>query len=236
MTDYDGTLVPIRKRPEFALPGPGLLKVLRSLAKKSRVVLAVISGRDTDELKRMIPVEGIYLAGCHGAEILYPGGEKYTVVDEKKLAPVLEAVAGQARNCISGREGFLVERKRTAVALHYRLADQVAALKAVSDFTTAVWPLVIKRGLEIMAGKKVIEVRPRGVNKGEAVRRLMNLHPGFHPLYFGDDTTDEDAFRAVQESGLTVLVSEHKTITAASHWLRGPHNVLRFMQIISARC
>jgi len=235
MADYDGTLVTIREKPEFALPGPGLLKVLKRLAEKPRVVLAVISGRDTDDLKKMIPVEGIYLAGCHGAEILYPGGEIYTAVDEKKLAPVLEVVVNLARNCISGREGFLVEKKRAAVALHFRLADQVAALKVVGDFTAAVRPLAIKHRLKFTTGKKVIEVRPRGVHKGEAVRRLITLHPAFFPLYFGDDTTDEDAFMAVKEIGLPVLVSEHKKITAAFHWLRGPHDVLRFMQIISKR-
>jgi len=235
MADYDGTLVPIRERPEFALPGLGLLKVLRCLAEKSQVVLAVISGRDTDDLKKMIPVEGIYLAGCHGAEILYPGGEKYTAIDKKKLAPVLEVVANLARNCISGREGFLVEKKRAAVALHFRLAERVTALKVVNDFTEVVRPFAIKHRLEFTAGKKVVEVRPRGVNKGKAVRHLMNLHPTFFPLYFGDDTTDEDAFRAVKGSGLPVLVSEHRKNTAASRWLREPHDVLRFIEIISKR-
>jgi len=235
MADYDGTLVPIRERPEFALPGLCLLKMLRRLAAKSRVVLAVISGRDTNDIKKMIPVEGIYLAGCHGAEILYPGGEKYTAVDEKKLTPVLEVVANLAWNCISGQEGFLVEKKRAAVALHFRLADQITASKIVADFTAMVRPLAIKHRLEFIAGKKVIEVRPRGVNKGEAVWHLMNLHPTFFPLYFGDDTTDEDAFRAVKESGLPVLVSEHRKNTAASRRLRGPHDVLKFIQIISKR-
>ncbi|MCL6477372.1 MAG: trehalose-phosphatase [Peptococcaceae bacterium] len=235
MADYDGTLVPIRKRPEFALPGPALLRALRRLAGKSRVVLAVISGRDTDDIKKMIPVEGIYLAGCHGAEVLCPGGEKYTAVDKKKLAPVLEVVAGLARNCISGREGFLVEKKRAAVALHFRLADQVAALKVVGDFKAAVQPLAIKHRLEFTAGRKVIEVRPRGVNKGRAVWRLMSLYPTFFPLYFGDDATDEDAFRVVKESGLPVLVSEHRKNTAATSRLRGPHDVLRFIQTVSER-
>ncbi|MFZ5597046.1 MAG: trehalose-phosphatase [Bacillota bacterium] len=232
MTDYDGTLVPIRERPELALPGAGLLKALSHLAGKSRVVTAVITGRDTDDIKRMIPVGGIYLAGCHGAEILYPGGEKYTAVDEKKLTPVLEVVAGHARNCISGMEGFLVEKKGFAAALHFRLADQAAASRVVGDFTSAVLPLAIKHRLEFITGKKVVEVRPGGINKGEAVRHLMNLHPSFFPIYFGDDTTDEDAFRVVKEQGLPVLVSEHNKNTAASVRLRGPHDVLRFIQII----
>jgi len=235
MADYDGTLVPIREKPEFALPGPYLLQVLKCLAEKSRVALAVISGRDTDDLKKMIPVGGIYLAGCHGAEILYPGGEKYTAVDQKKLAPVLEAVGNMAWNCIANREGFLVEKKRAAVALHFRLADQITASKIVDDFTTMVRPLALKHSLEFMAGKKVLEVRPSEANKGKAVRRLMALHPTFFPLYFGDDTTDEDAFRAVKKSGRPVLISEHRKITAASLWLKGPQDVLRFLEIIAKR-
>lgn len=234
MTDYDGTLVPIRERPEYALPGPGLLSLLRRLANTSRVALAVISGRDADDLKKLIPVKGIYLAGCHGAEILFPGGERHTAVEIDKLSPVLEAVAAQARKCVSGREGFLVEKKRAAVALHYRMAGRTAALKALDGFETAVRPLAMEHGLEFVAGRMVLEVRPRGVNKGETVRRLMNLHPCCCPLYFGDDTTDEDAFRAVRENGLGVLVSGRGPVTAASHRLTGPHEVLRFLQIISA--
>lgn len=233
MTDYDGTLVPIRERPEFALPGPGLLKVIKRLAKNPLVLLAIISGREADQLKKLIPVDGIYLIGCHGAEILYPNGERFTTIDEKKLAPVMEMIADQAISCSSDQKGFIVERKKVALALHYRMADRSTAIKVLLDFITAVKPIAMKNNLEFITGKKVIEVRFKGINKGKAARYLMKLHPDFYPIYLGDDKTDEDAFKEVQEKGLGILVLEHTKATAASHWLRSPNDVLRFMQIIS---
>lgn len=236
MTDYDGTLVPIREQPRFALPSSGLVKVLKRLVKKPGVTLAVVSGRDTDELKRLLPVDGIYLAGCHGAEVLYPSGEKFKSIKVEKLSPALNMIADKACSIIDSKEGFLVERKKAAVALHYRLAEPATALQVLGSFVTAIRPLVTGRDLEFVAGKKVIEIRPKGVHKGKAIRHLMKLCPGFYPVYIGDDTTDEDGFKVVQEKGLGVLVAGHKKFTAATHWLRGPQDVLRFLQIISARC
>ncbi|NPV74014.1 MAG: trehalose-phosphatase [Pelotomaculum sp.] len=235
MTDYDGTLVPLEDRPELALPGAGLLRTLRRLAGKRRITLAVVSGRDVDDLKSMLPVEGIYLAGCHGAEFAYPGGGRYAAVDAEKLAPALDLLAGEAARCVANCQGFLLERKKTVFALHYRLADPVTALRVVSDFAAAARPLAARYGMELKAGKKVIEVRPRAVHKGEAVRHLMNLNPGCYPVYLGDDSSDEDAFAVLRESGTGVLVSEHKRITSASHRLKDPQEVLRFLQILSAR-
>ncbi|WP_052217403.1 trehalose-phosphatase [Thermincola ferriacetica] len=236
MTDYDGTLVPIRERPEIALPGPGLLKVLKRLVQKSRVKVAIISGRDLEELNMMLPVAGIYLAGCHGAEIVGPGDEKIKTFDDTELDRVLDEIYSRLLSFTAGKQGFLAERKKTAVALHYRLADPAIALKVVGDFVAAVRPLVNEKELEFLAGKKVIEVRPKAVNKGEAVSCLMNLYPDFYPVYLGDDTTDEDAFKAVRNNGLGILVAGEKKFTAAEQWLRGSQDVLRFMQIIAARC
>lgn len=235
MTDYDGTLVPIRERPEFALPSRGLLKALRRLVRNPKVKVAVLSGRDTDDLKKLIPVDGVYLAGCHGAEIVSTGGDILKIFEEKEIAPVLETIAGLALSCVADQDGFLVEKKRTAVALHYRLANLATALQVIGNYITAVWPLTVKNDLEFLAGKKVIEVRPRTVNKGKAVEYLMNLNPEFYPVYIGDDTTDEDAFRTVREKGLGVLVSASKKTTAASYQFRDSRDVLRFLQIIASR-
>ncbi len=234
MTDYDGTLVPIRERPELALPGSDLLGAMRGLAGKKGVGLAVVSGRDADSLIKIVPVPGIYLAGCHGAEICCPGGVRLSAVDDKTIAPLLDLVAGRAMNCISGRNGFLVERKKAAVALHYRLAGRAEARKVLADFLAAVRLLAAEHNLQLVHGKKVIEVRPGVVNKGEAVRRLISLHPGHYPLYFGDDITDEDAFRAVQDRGLGILVGRRR-VTAASGRLGRPRDVIRFLQIVSAQ-
>lgn len=235
MTDYDGTLVPVKDRPEQALPGPALLRVLRRLAHRRRITLAVVSGRDLADLKNLVPLPGIYLVGCHGAEYLYPDGRQFAAVDHEKLAPALELIADEALRCVAGREGFLLEYKKSAVALHYRSADPVTALQVVGDFMALVRPLAAKHDLRVIPGKKVIEVCPRPIDKGRAVRRLIALHRGCAPVYLGDDTTDEDAFLTVKGKGLGVLVSACKKLSAASYRLPDPNAVLRFLQILAAR-
>ncbi|WP_227766044.1 trehalose-phosphatase [Zhaonella formicivorans] len=233
MTDYDGTLVPLKERPELAVAGPMLLKSIKRIVKKPGVKLAIVSGRDVDELRKLLPVKELFYAGCHGAEIEGPSGKQFTAVDGKMLVPVLEEIASKAVDSIKGKNGFFVECKKASVALHYRLAHPVAALKVLDEFVMAARPLVTEHELEFIAGKKVIEVRPKVVNKGEAVKYLTSLYSSYYPVYIGDDVSDEDAFRAVQEKGLGVLVSPSKRVTAASRWLRGPGKVIRFLQLLA---
>ncbi len=236
MMDYDGTMVPIEERPENARPGSGLLRALRRAATKRQLVIAVISGRDIKDLRKILPVPGIYLAGCHGAEHFHPGGEDWLVVDPLKLAPVLAKIAGLGLECINGEAGFFLERKRTAVTLHYRQAEPSAALRVLANFITAAQRLVKESDLELRPGKKVLEIGPRAVNKGGAVQHLRRIYPDHYPIYLGDDATDEDAFTVIHGQGTGVLVSDTAQPTAACLRLQEPKEVLKFLQILSARC
>jgi trehalose 6-phosphate phosphatase len=236
MIDYDGTLVPIADRPQSASTGQGLRRTLKRLAGKNRVRLAVVSGRDLDDLEKLVPAAGICLVGCHGAEFLRAGGGKTAIVRLENLAPALDLIAAAAARCVGRRRGFLLERKKAAVALHYRLADPAAASRVLGGFIAAIYPLARRHNLVYTAGKKVIEIRPRGINKGEAVKHLIRLYPGCYPVYLGDDSTDEDAFRAIREQGAGILVSEGERLTSASSRLRNPGDVHRFLQIIATRC
>jgi trehalose 6-phosphate phosphatase len=158
------------------------------------------------------------------------------VIDPVGLAPVLNRVAQLGQECIGSWTGFFLEHRKTGVAIHYRLAEPSAALQVLAEFSAAVRKLLKENDLELLAGKRVLEIRPRSVDKGQAVKRLMGLHPQHYPIYIGDDLTDEDSFKVIRNRGTGVLVSKVDKRTLACLRLGEPKEVVKLLQIISTRC
>jgi trehalose 6-phosphate phosphatase len=144
----------------------------------------------------------------------------------------------QVENLIADVPGIFIENKGQAFALHYRLARPEAAEQLVAA------ALSIIRGyqgkgvaLEVQHGKKVLEVHPVGVNKGKAVQFLLQPYDNTTlPLYIGDDATDENAFRALNKRGVTILVADPPRRTSAQYHLRNPEEVWHFLtRLLEAR-
>ena len=188
--DYDGTLAPIVDDPAEAWPHPEVPGLLQDLA--ARYPIVVVSGRDMAALARFLPGVGVQAVGLHGAE-------EGTLGEAPAPSPALRALAGPLaalRASVPPGDGIRVEDKGAAFAVHYRgAADEAAAQEALGR-----WAAGVPSGLHAVWGKKVVELRPSSVSKGTAVARISAQHPGRTPVYLGDDTTDEDAFRAL-ESG-----------------------------------
>lgn len=216
--DYDGTLAPIAPRPEEALPHPEALRVLEAL--RQRYPVYVVTGRRVEDLERLLPLAGLPVVGGHGLEEGVVGGEK------RSLFPVdLAPLRAHLPQC----PGVRVEDKGFSLALHYREARHEArALACLKAWLREVEELLRALGLEVLQGKKVLEIKPRGVNKGEAVLRLLARHPGRTPVYIGDDATDEAAFRALEGRGLTLKVGPGPT--AAQGRLRDTEAVLAYLK------
>ncbi|WP_119360139.1 trehalose-phosphatase, partial [Meiothermus luteus] len=125
--------------------------------------------------------------------------------------------------------GVWVEDKGYALALHYRGAqDEKEAARCLEVWLEGMRGLLQGLGLEVLPGKKVLEIKPQGVNKGQAVLRLLARHPGHTPVYIGDDTTDEAAFLALKGLGLTFKVGEGPT--AAEGRLRDVEEVVAYLK------
>lgn len=234
--DYDGTLVPFAPLPRDAFPGEEVLHLLASLL-ISGYKVAVISGRTLEELKEILPVPGIFLVGLHGGVIQSPGGEVRFWKEKEKFTLLFQLLTKKASKFFSafaqeGEKVFL-ENKGLTLAFHYRLAfparEAFWEKEALAYFRAFAGESSL---LEVIQGNKVIELRPRGMHKGEAVRQLLCESPGALPVYFGDDTTDEDAFRVLAGEGITILVSRQPRPTAARYRLADPPAVLSFCRAL----
>lgn len=192
--DFDGTLVELASSPgAIAVPG-GLRPLLDRLSARLGGRLAVVSGRAVDDLEGHLSGCAAILSGSHGAELRYPDGRQIPVSAPLGLAEARESV----RRLAAGGDGLLVEDKPAGIALHYRQAPERGP-----EVDAFMGELAGRFGLALQRGKMVAELRPRGADKGSAVRRLMAEPPfaGARPVFVGDDLTDEDAFAAAAALG-----------------------------------
>lgn len=228
--DYDGTLTPIVERPEDAVLPDAARRTVERLA--SRCAVAVISGRDLADVRRMVGVEGIVYAGSHGLDIAGPGGlaEQRAV----EFGPELDRAEEALRRSLERTPGVLLERKRFGIAVHVRQVSErrVPEVEEAVDRIAHAHPRLRRTG-----GKKVFELRPDvDWDKGRAVSWLLHVlgldRADVLPLYVGDDVTDEDAFRVVRDRGLGVVVRGEgdDRPSAARYSLAGVEHVLGFLE------
>src|SRR6476620_8888981 len=165
--DYDGTLAPIVSHPEDAWLPDSMRQTLRSLA--ARVPVALLSGRDLDDIRGRVLVDGIVYAGSHGFDIAGAGGLRREL--GAAYLPVLDSAETELREALDEIPGAQLERKHFAVAGHYRNVSQEDAFKV----ELAVDAVAARhRELRRINGKKVYELLPDiDWNKGKAVLWLL---------------------------------------------------------------
>lgn len=226
--DYDGTLTPIVDDPDRALLDEDMRGTLVRLA--ALAPLAIISGRDVVDVRHKVGIEDIFYAGSHGFDLVGPSGERTAHPDAERFLRSIEAAEGELAETVRAVPGCRVERKRFAVAVHYRQVDP-AAHEDVRD----AFEMVAARHPELRqsGGKMVRELRPNiDWHKGKAVLHLLDAldlqGPDVVPLYLGDDLTDEDAFRDLPQ-GIGVVVQGTDHPTAADYRLRDTDAVRLFL-------
>lgn len=232
--DYDGTLTPIVDRPERAVLSEDMRTIVQDLAQ--RCPIAIVSGRDRTDVERLVGLDGLVYAGSHGFDIAGPAG--LSKQHERAIAflPALDQAEARLRDAVSGIGGAIVERKTFAIAVHYRLvADrEVEPIDSAVERVATEFP-----DLRRTTAKKVFALRPRVAwDKGRAVLWLLKAldldRTDVLPLYIGDDDTDEDAFAALKDRGLGILVGAGHRSTAAEYALTDPGQVGRFLVELAA--
>jgi alpha,alpha-trehalase len=227
--DYDGTLTPIVAQPEYAILSDDMRGVLRELA--GLCTVAIVSGRDRANVEPLVDLDGLVYAGSHGFDIKGPDLRMEHEGGRGFLAD-LDRAEQELQDRVEQVSGARVERKRFAIANHYRnVADEDVPRveEAVRDV------LARHEGLRMSGGKKVFELRPDiDWDKGRAVLWLLealNLDgDDVQPFYVGDDVTDEDAFQALSGRGIGVLVGFPEYRTSADYGLRDVPEAQLFLQ------
>jgi trehalose 6-phosphate phosphatase len=218
--DYDGTLAPIVEDPMQAHPHEDAPDLLRRLEEQHPVYL--VTGRHLRDLAVLMPDPALEAIGLHGTQQGTVGGAIRDLASEEARRALDER-----RAAVPDAEGLVVEDKGRTFAVHYREADNEAAVReqlrswvedAAEDLLEAIW------------GKKNVELRPAGTSKGVAVRRVTDEHPERTPLYLGDDVTDEDAFAALEDDPDAVTVKVGGGETRARYRLDGPDEVIAYLR------
>lgn len=232
--DYDGTLTPIVARPDLAVLSDAMRAVIRALAE--RCTVAIVSGRDRVDVARLVGMDRLVYAGSHGFDIAGPGDLRKEHERAAEFLPSLDRAQERLRTKLAGIEGALVERKKFAIAVHYRLVAE-NEVERVERAAAAV--AAEMTDLRRTAGKMVFELRPRiDWDKGRAVLWLLAAlgldRDDVVSLYLGDDDTDEDAFAALAGRGIGILVTEAARPTAAAYALADTEEVRRFLADLAA--
>ncbi len=228
MLDYDGTLAPFEIERSQAGPYPDLIPTLEKLAASNRTRVAIISGRTIKDLRNLLCLASLpELWGCHGLERLSRDSRYETIEVNTSAAHGLrefEQWIHQAR-----MEDY-VETKPSGYAFHWRGKPRQEALRVESAVKSA-WsddPHHFHLMLRDFDGG--LEIRVPVASKANAVSRLMSeSSEAVTAAYCGDDLTDEDAFAALGDRGLKVLVRDALRPTKADIWIKPPRELADFL-------
>jgi trehalose-phosphatase len=228
LLDYDGTLAPFRVDASRARPWAGIEPLLDAISDCERARIVFVTGRPAHSAARLLELKRKpEIWGLHGAEHLLPDGTLERMPLDEEATQAIE----EARQAVEeARLGFRVEHKPNSVGVHWRgkafessQGAQERTLEMMERYTHVPTVKLLKfdGGLELRAGN----------DKGDAVRAIRAELPRDAAIaYLGDDTTDEDAFDALGDAGLSVLVRKEWRPSAAQVWIRPPEELRRFLR------
>lgn len=222
--DHDGTLVPFAKRPKEAAPSEALLGLLRELAGDPYNHVAIVSGRDRDTLGEWYAGLPVILIAEHGAHVKHPNAAWTSTTARIDWKEAVTVLFDQFHDRCPGS---LVEEKSTSVAWHYRGAAADLGFMRSRELVNVLNDMSRSYDFQVIEGSKVIEVRPMGIDKGAAVKSLLNEVHAEMVLAIGDDRTDEDIFKAMPIDAVSIKVGMAPSF--ARYNLRGQEDVLALL-------
>lgn len=227
LLDYDGTLAPFNPDRRRAFPYPPIPHLLRSIMDSCRTRVVVISGRSAREIPQLLGLKNPpEIWGSYGLERLMPNGDYEVEAVVEKARTELDAAVGWAKQ--QGFEEF-IEVKPGAFTLHWRgqTPQTVEAIRQAAYQALA--PVACRSNLLFWEFDGGVELRVKSFDKGYVIRSILaESDPETPVAYLGDDLADEDAFRALEGRGLSVLVRQEARPTNAVRWLRPPDELIRF--------
>ncbi len=226
LLDYDGTLAPFTPRPEMATPDAALRALLEKLTRRPNTSVHIVSGRPRETLEAWMGALPVGLHAEHGLwSRMGPGAEWRTLegipLDWKgQVRPLMDAFTARV-------PGSFVEEKSASLAWHYRQVESEYGSQQARELRLLLAD-ALGHELEALPGNKVVEVRPRGVNKGRVVSAVVAATPsGALVVALGDDRTDEDLFAALPEGAISIHAGGKPT--RAAYRVGGPGEVRKLL-------
>ncbi len=211
LLDYDGTLVPIARAPDLAAPDQDLLTLLQALAVRPRTEIHLVSGRPREVFDDWFGQLPVTLWAEHGFwHRPGPAGDWTSMPQAasdglRRIYPILEQFT-------TVTPGSLIEEKSASIAWHYRMAEPEFGTRQAHELRMLLGEALSNQPLEVLEGKKVIEVRLAGVSKALVSQRVIAGHdPAAAVVAIGDDRTDEDLFDALPQTAITIAVGTGQT-------------------------
>ncbi|WP_439697588.1 bifunctional alpha,alpha-trehalose-phosphate synthase (UDP-forming)/trehalose-phosphatase [Mucilaginibacter sp. AW1-7] len=223
--DYDGTLVGFRSDIEQASPDKELYNIIQKLTEDPTNQVVLISGRKHENLDEWFQHTDMYLIAEHGSWFKQPGTTWHKIAglsDQWKhdIYPLLETYVDRT-------PGSFIEEKTYSLVWHYRKAQAGLGELRAGELMNNLKYLASDKGLQLLAGDKVLEVKNMDINKGKAALTLTEGKDYDFVIAFGDDYTDEDIFKALPESAITIKVGSN--LSAAKFYLRNPQEVRKLL-------
>lgn len=236
LLDYDGTVIPIKKHPLLAVPPKQTKYLLSNLMKHPNIFVGIITGRSLKDIRSLIGIKNLCFAANHGFEIYYKK-QKWIHPDAKIIVPKLKQILADLNWELKAVEGTYIENKGLTISVHYRNVKPkyIPFIKKTLKNVTSLHD----SSLKLTSGKKVFEIRPNiEWNKGQAIIKILKLQRAMGKsiiIFIGDDKTDEDAFRLLPPSSITVRVGRSKS-THAKYFVRSTLEVHQLIkEILSMR-
>ena len=227
--DFDGTLAPHVDDPDAATLTPDNRRVLETLRQQSALDIAIVSGRALADLKDRVGIESFTYAGNHGLESdVWTDSEESTHPRVKRYCSFIGQICAELETQLT-IPGCHIENKEVTATVHYRNAD--IAPDEIEERVASVVEEIGGESLQLVPGTEIVEIRPAiEWNKGHAVRQFEKRCPGeCLTIYIGDDTTDEDAFRAIEPEGISIYVGTDDE-TDASYYVPDVDGVTEFLE------
>ena len=231
LLDYDGTLINFSKDPSKASPSEDLLHLLEQLSSDPKNDVYVVSGRDSETLGKWLGHLPLGLIAEHGAKTRIKGrGWSNEALTEStswkdKIEKIMEHYVFRSPNSF-------IERKEFSLAWHYRNADPFLANRRAKDLYGELVEYTVQMPLDVLNGHKVIEVRNKGINKGLAVARILDMNTYDFILCVGDDQTDEDMFKVLARNSAAYTVKVGHQASFAEYNLYTPFLVFSLLESI----
>lgn len=228
LLDYDGTLAPFHTQRDQAFPYPGVALLLQEIVRDARTRVVVITGRDVTDLLPLLNIRPRpEIWGSHGLQRLRPDGTRdMPNLDQHTLNGLSEAESWLSHKHLRHRAEF----KPGGIAIHWRGLSALDAADLRARVLLGWRPIVAQNSLDLLEFDGGIEIRAPQANKGDAVRAFLNeINVDTPVAYLGDDNTDESAFQAIGDRGISILVRPEWRETSAQLWLRPPEDVIDFL-------